>query len=255
MSKNKSNKTNAEVAHRGVYSTLKTLVHLIAFVQFSYAIYYDYTYVHAKQLEHQHKLPAAKPFGGKFKFLTFIDAVLQAVYFAICLVNDFFGSNEVSANNLPLIRKLKDFLLASLAFPIAMNVGITFWTLMAIDRELVFPKALDLIFPWWLNHIMHTNIMIFISLEMFTTFRVYPNRRTGLGVLSTFMILYLIWIHIIRYIGGFWVYPILDVLNIYTRIIFFLIILAFTIVLYLFGELVNNLIWTRELKLISRKTK
>lgn len=41
----------------------------------------------------------------------------------------------------------KDFIFAAFAFPVAFNVGVTFWSLFAIDRELVFPKALDAFFP------------------------------------------------------------------------------------------------------------
>ncbi|TFK05014.1 zinc finger protein 850-like protein [Platysternon megacephalum] len=33
-------------------------------------------------------------------------------------------------------------------------VAVTFWTLYAYDRELVYPKELDEINPPWLNHIM-----------------------------------------------------------------------------------------------------
>lgn len=70
MAKSKGNAAG-EIAYRGVYNTLRILVHLMAAVQFSYAIYYDYTYVH---------FPASdknmhNPFGGKFKYLTFLDAV------------------------------------------------------------------------------------------------------------------------------------------------------------------------------------
>lgn len=62
-------------------------------------------------------------------------------------MNDFIGSNEVAPKKLPLIRKVKDLMFAAFAFPVALNVGITFWTLYGIDRELVFPKALDAFFP------------------------------------------------------------------------------------------------------------
>ena len=30
----------------------------------------------------------------------------------------------------------------------------TFWGIYAVDRELVYPKALDKLIPPWLNHIM-----------------------------------------------------------------------------------------------------
>jgi FAR-17a/AIG1-like protein len=65
----------------------------------------------------------------------------------IALLNDLIGTNDVLLSKAPKIRKLKDYFFATFAFPVAFNVGITFWSLFAIDRELVFPKALDAYFP------------------------------------------------------------------------------------------------------------
>lgn len=45
--------------------------------------------------------------------------------------------------NKPLIRKIRDYLFATFAFPFAMNVGIMFHALMLIDRNLVMPKEVD----------------------------------------------------------------------------------------------------------------
>lgn len=73
--------------------------------------------------------------------------IIQALYYIVSLVNDFVGTNELVPRRAPAIRKFKDWLLSTLAFPVALNVGITFWTLYAIDRELVFPKVLDPVFP------------------------------------------------------------------------------------------------------------
>lgn len=73
--------------------------------------------------------------------------IVQSLYFIIAFLNDFFGSNEVAPKKLPIIRRIKDYMFAAFAFPIAFNVGISFWTLFAINRELVFPKALDAFFP------------------------------------------------------------------------------------------------------------
>lgn len=67
----KSKGATADTAHKGIYGALRILVHLTAAVQFSYAIYYDYTYVHfPNSANNMHN-----PFGGKFKYLTFLDAV------------------------------------------------------------------------------------------------------------------------------------------------------------------------------------
>lgn len=77
-----------------------------------------------------------------------LSQIVQAVYFTICIVNDLCGSNDVmGVTKLPLIRILKDFWLSAFAFPLAFNVGISFWALWHIDRELVLPRALDAVLP------------------------------------------------------------------------------------------------------------
>jgi hypothetical protein len=82
-------------------------------------------------------------------FVSFLSVlqIIQAFYYTICILNDLIGTNEVATKKLPAIRKLKDYMFATFAYPIALNVGVTFWSLMAIDRELVFPKAFDAFFP------------------------------------------------------------------------------------------------------------
>lgn len=63
------------------------------------------------------------------------------------------------------------------------------------------------------NHVLHTNIAIFILLEMCVAFRLYPSRKAGLTGLGLFMSAYLVWIHVIHHVSGVWVYPILEVGN------------------------------------------
>lgn len=132
-----------------------------------------------------------------------------------------------------------------------MFVGITFWALYLVDRELVFPKAIDAFFPTWLNHAMHTNIMIFILIELYTSFRKYPTRKTGMSILLFFMALYLVWIHVIHSYSGMWVYPVLEVLNLPLRIVFFVLLLGLSLSLYMLGEKLNDTIWASKLKEIS----
>lgn len=56
----------AETSNRAFYQTLIKWFHLIAALQFCYGIYYDFSYV---------PLFGSNKFGGKFKYLTVIDAV------------------------------------------------------------------------------------------------------------------------------------------------------------------------------------
>lgn len=107
----------------------------------------------------------------------------------------------------------------------------------------------------WLNHVMHTNIVVFVVLEMILTFRQYPNRKTGFTGLLVFNVAYLIWIHIIKYKSGRWVYPILDVLSLPQRLVFMLVIGVFGISFYFVGEFLNNKIWAKQLKPVNSGAK
>lgn len=74
--------------------------------------------------------------------------IVQAAFFTICLLNDLIGSNAIAPYaRLPLVRRIKDFVFAAFAFPLAFNVGIMFWGLWFVDRELVLPRVLDAVLP------------------------------------------------------------------------------------------------------------
>jgi hypothetical protein len=68
---------------------------------------------------------------------------MQCIYYTIALLNDFIGTNEFNPKNRPTIRKIRDYIFGSFAFPFAMNVGVLFHVLMLIDRNLVMPAEVD----------------------------------------------------------------------------------------------------------------
>ncbi|XP_046629838.1 androgen-induced gene 1 protein-like isoform X3 [Neodiprion virginianus] len=181
--------------------------------------------------------------------------ILQAVFFFVCLLNDFGGSNELSPAKRPILRRVKDFIHASFGFPVAMFVGVTFWALMFVDRELVLPAAVDPYFPWWLNHLMHTLIMVTTVLEMIVAPRQYPKRLSGLGGLLIFMASYLVWLLIIYAKSEIWVYPVMEVLSWPQRIGFFVVLFLFTAILYILGEYLDRLIWGRAKKSVGKSAK
>jgi len=64
---------------------------------------------------------------------------------------------------------------------------------------------------------------------------------------------YLIWLHIVFYRGGFWVYPVFKVLSGTTRPFFmaFCILLGFAF--YFLGERLNMMLWGQSKEEIIRK--
>lgn len=174
-----------ETWNRSIFFSLRTLMHLIAAASITFGLYYDFNYVFPPP-DHSHYEPL-KSFGkfGKFRFLTVLNAVCmlsftrfissnlhnskhnplkmicwtkfidffcisqiwQAVYFTLCIVNDFIGTNEFHPKRPSALRKLKDYVFAAFAFPLALNVAISFWSIYAVDRELILPKSFDSFFP------------------------------------------------------------------------------------------------------------
>lgn len=169
--------------------------------------------------------------------------ILQSFYFSLAFINDFVGSNEVATKDQPLIKKIKDFVFATFALPLALDVSILFWSLYAMDRRSVFPDELDSFFPSWLNHILHTNIAIFVIIELIVLHRNYPARKESLTAIALFMSCYLIWLHITRYYAGKWTYPILDTLDVPGKILFMAFISAFLFSMYFLGEFLNRKVW------------
>ena len=152
---------------------LKWLLHLGCIASFGWTIYWDlYVSIYsligefiwtASQIWNYFfqilDIPTQKSFGGQWKYLTFINLWIQLTYFIVSFLNNIFGSFSKDKLSSSRLQKVRDYYFATLAFPIGQFVGIIFWTLWHINRELVFPKAFDSIFPSYINHLMHTVVI------------------------------------------------------------------------------------------------
>ena len=119
-------------------------------------------------------IPTQKSFGGQWKYLTFINLWIQLTYFIVSFLNNIFGSFSKDKLSSSGLQKVRDYYFATLAFPIGQFVGIIFWTLWHINRELVFPKAFDSIFPSYINHLMHTLVIPGNEIKI-QSFKVYVH--------------------------------------------------------------------------------
>ena len=69
-------------------------------------------------------------------------------------------------------------------------VSSMFWGLYMIDRELVFPRAMDVIMPSWTNHSTHTIIIVALVVEMRIARHRYSKRSLGLATLALYLTIY-----------------------------------------------------------------
>lgn len=152
------------------------------------------------------------------------------------------------------LKKARDLTFGSLALPLALETSLMYWVMKSIDRELVFPKALDEFFPLWHDVIIHTNVSIFILIDLFIVEHTYPKRGTAVRILVTFLLCYLIWIYVVFINTGRWVYGVIGVLSAPQRILFFLTCGFVTLGIYFIGETMNTFLSGRK-SVEKRKTK
>lgn len=107
----------------------------------------------------------------------------------------------------------------------------------------------------WLNHMVHTNIMFFMIIELFMLFRENESHIKSLAGLLSFLGSYLVWIHIVKHISDDWIYPILEVLPMPGRIAFFAGCIALAVGFYFLGDYLNKMVWAREIRLSQHKLK
>lgn len=218
------------------------IFHFAAVAHYIFGVYYLFAEIAEKDYVHR-----KYEFGGVWIYLTYLTFFIQTLYFIVALLNDFAGTNETLPKKKPILRKLRDYLFAAFAVPLAIDVSGMFWLLYAIDRKLVLPVTMDEYFPGWFNHIVHTNIIIFIFIEMYWTYHSYPCYKSMLAGLGTFLVSYLVWVHIIKHFSGYWVYGVLDELDFGPRIAFFAFTCSLPIGLYFLGKFINRKIWESRL--------
>ncbi|XP_020955851.1 androgen-dependent TFPI-regulating protein isoform X4 [Sus scrofa] len=122
-------------------------------------------------------------------------------------------------------------------------VFLSFWIIFLYDRELVYPKAIDDIFPGWLNHAMHTAILPFSLVEIILRPHCYPLKTKGLTLFAAVSLAYISRVLWIYSETGTWVYPVFAKLSPVGLAAFFLLSYILGVSIYLLGEKLNHWKW------------
>lgn len=172
--------------------------------------------------------------------------ILQGCYLLVAFINDFYGTNEPFPREYPVIRRVKDFIFAALAFPTAAYVSVIFWSVYAFNRDMILPAKYFEIFPWWLNQIVHTNVLVWMIVEHFFTRYQSQNTKLEVASLALWSLSYLTWVFVIKHFAGVWIYPFMNVLSVYEMIFFFTFAQILPFVCYFSGKLINQLVWNAK---------
>ncbi|KAJ8945887.1 hypothetical protein NQ318_002728 [Aromia moschata] len=160
-------------------------------------------------------------------YFTIWNFVLQIVFSVTAILDE-----SAKLLNLPIhIRKrlgrTRAVLFNALLFPCTLLVATVFWGIWHIDRELIFPKIIDEFFPTWLNHAVHTFIVVPLIVELLLPKQYsFVQFRNAAIVLTVYAAIYqglYVWVYLRH---GVWLYPIYKFMNWTERLIFTLVQLA-----------------------------
>uniref|UniRef100_A0A2A4ITZ9 Androgen-dependent TFPI-regulating protein n=1 Tax=Heliothis virescens TaxID=7102 RepID=A0A2A4ITZ9_HELVI len=189
-------------------------------------------------------------------FFTCWTFTFQTVHAAIALYMDILTlKNSKSAEfELPkLLETCRDALFTVLVWPSTVLVVTIFWTFFLYDRQLIFPKDIDLVITKTSNHIMHTCILPAILWEVMFRSRKAPKTHTwNLLLVWLAAVIYFSVLFFLHAVRGVWVYPIFGVL---TGSIFFYVfiasVFAILVPIYCSQWALNSLIW--DSRITSKK--
>ncbi|XP_050424840.1 androgen-dependent TFPI-regulating protein-like [Adelges cooleyi] len=184
------------------------------------------------------------------RYLTNWNLFMQTLYFSGCLLHDlmkiFKGPNWLKLGTKFQILLSGSF--SSLILPTGIFVSVTFWTMYGIDREIVYPKLIDDVIPYWQNHGMHTVILPFVFAEVMTTKHRFLPVKVLATILISFELLYGI-VFLETYVEkGRWVYPLFGMLSLPVSIAVMIFLLFLLTVCLFVGIFIQNQLWGEEEK-------
>uniref|UniRef100_A0A0N5AMI8 Androgen-induced gene 1 protein-like n=1 Tax=Syphacia muris TaxID=451379 RepID=A0A0N5AMI8_9BILA len=197
----------------------------------------------------------------KLVALTYINLVLQTVYYILCFICTLMDYHMEKKDCGPHTRhpstpsywrnsklhRICDFMYYTSAFPIGTATCLLFWILYSINPALVMPPLAEELIPRFLNHVTHTAPIFFIAVDTLLTCHQAPKRKTGFTVSSVLLVIYFSILYFVRWYYGYWIYPMLQMLTITQHIIFVAVSSVFFLSVYYIGDAINLLLWGKFL--------
>ncbi|XP_069692487.1 androgen-induced gene 1 protein-like [Periplaneta americana] len=187
--------------------------------------------------------------GLGLQFFTVWSQIAQQIFSFSILAEDVIvvGGIAVKKRTKNKLHNFNSWLHTCVVFPAAIVVAVNFWTMYSfLEDNLIEDMAVMKHVPLWMNHSLHTVILVLPLFEMSLSYRPYPDRMRGLLAVLGVILCYCSWVVFARVVGGRWPYPFMSILP--ARHIFCYWVGNFLLaaVSYLLGDFVNYLIWGNQ---------
>jgi len=120
-------------------------------------------------------------------------------------------------------------------------VGILFWSIYFYDREMIFPKSFDNVYPQELNMFQHGYLAVLMWLEWLMLYHaIEPTKH--IKIILVFGIGYLVWVYIQKIFIGF-PYPLFEAMDIRGHVIFDVCAIVATVTVFYVLNYVHAVRW------------
>ncbi|XP_045508174.1 androgen-dependent TFPI-regulating protein-like isoform X2 [Colias croceus] len=181
-------------------------------------------------------------------FFTNWNFSFQTFFLGLSLLYDLLEWFDKQNSNVAVkIKYWRDVLFCSAVVPFTLFVTSMFWSVYAIDRELVFPTIYDEVVPWWFNHCVHTNIVVVLVLETLLQARRKPTdekveQTIYWGVAFAYAVVY----YTIYFATHRWLYQVFGVMTWWQVCIYQIFIWGISYVFYKLQFPINRLVHGQE---------
>ncbi|CAH1101822.1 unnamed protein product [Psylliodes chrysocephalus] len=152
--------------------------------------------------------------GFEFCYLTLWTFIFQMFFMIVAILDEASKLLNLSLDKQKMLSKTRAVMYNTILFPSSLIVTTLFWTLYYIERDLIFPRILDSFFPWWLNHMLHTFIILPVVIELMLPKKYnFVSFSKAAPVLVTILVFYTILYFSIYFRHGIWLYPIYKVMS------------------------------------------
>ncbi|XP_049854943.1 androgen-dependent TFPI-regulating protein-like isoform X3 [Schistocerca gregaria] len=189
------------------------------------------------------------------EYVSVWNQVLQQVYVFSSLWVDIV---KAFPGRFPYSRKaasaVRNFLFPACVVPINTIVLVLFWSLYLSAPHMIEDRGImERYLESWMNHCLHTNIIIISLMEIIICAPKFPSRRRAFVTIVGMVLLYSITASSCRMLGGPWAYPIVKIMfsNWMSFIVFQAICISIGFAGYIVAERINNLVHGEQKKIMN----
>ncbi|XP_065339467.1 androgen-dependent TFPI-regulating protein-like [Cloeon dipterum] len=199
--------------------------HCVTFFHGSVVTYYVIVDFHMSQANYQlyqSNHPITKMFlSGNTQFFTTWNQALHQLFFLLSFLQDIlsYSNNENYVKFCSWFDEFKCKIFIPVLMPATFMTMINYWAIHFMAPHLMLAD-LQIFYPPWLNHAVHTFITPIILGEFFITTHNIPTWKIGFKYATILMASYAGWIYPLGFFLNQWPYPFLEVLTITRHILF-----------------------------------